>query len=279
MARTPPYIPPTYQKTLARLQQGELVRVPFYDIETATYAAGSGSASINRSAHSNGDRTGIGYSLQTGSAGLGSHIASISCIIYGRTVGIRFRKLTTTPSFALVIDGIAYSVSPQNRAAYFDNQQISGLGANKEGIFVVNDLADGPHSVRVILYPDASSTKTLVFYGFLAERVAGYSDSTLLDNLFGGGTLTNANVSVPATDNAGNANHGIKSILYYNTDSVTRVVTITWNSIVIATLSMAAGAPARYDFSAAGVNMGTSPNLVHKADAGSVVNFVCIGSL
>ncbi len=279
MAKVLPYIPPTYQKTLTRLQQGELVRVPIADIDIAGYAAGSGSAVSNRNAYSNGDHTGTGYSLQTGAAGLGSHIAMISAVIYGRTVGVRFRKLSNTPAFSVVIDGIAYPVQIQTRAAYFDNVQLSGLGSSREGMFVVNDLADGPHSVRVILYPNASVSKTLVVYGFIAERIAGYESPVALDGFYGGGTLTNANVAVPITDNNSNINHGLKAVLYYNTDASTRVVTVSWNGIVIATISIAAGGSARFDYTQTGINLGASPNIVHKADAGSVVNFICIGSM
>lgn len=279
MAKVPPYIPPTYQKTLARLQQGELVRVPCADLEFSTYAAGAGSVAVSRNSYSNGDHTGIGYNLQTGGSGLGTNIASLAAVINGRTVGIRWRKLTTTPAFSLVIDGVAYQIPVQTRAAYFDNVQPGGLGAHKEGVFVVNDLPDGPHSVRVILHPDASAAKTLMFYGFIAERIAGYESPQPLDNFYGGGTLTNANVAVPTTDNASNTNHGVKAVIYYNTDASSHTVTISWNSVVITTLTIAAGATARFDLTANGVLLGASPNLVHKADANSVVTFICIGSM
>lgn len=262
----------------SKMINGELVRVPFIDTESASVLSGAGAAALNRNAYSNGDHTGIAYNLSVTTA-IGADQSSLCAIVNGRTVGIRFRKLSTTPAFSLVIDGIPYEVPQMQRQVFFGNQQLSGLGASKEGIFVVTDLPDTPHSVRVVLWADGVASKTLVLYGYLAERCAGYSTHSPLDIMFGNATLTNAAVTVPTTDTAGNANHGVKSIIYYNSDSVTRTVTLAWNGVAIAQLTLTAGSYTKFDLSAVGLNIGTSPNLTHQADANSVVRFVCIGSL
>jgi len=262
----------------SKIINGELVRVPFIDTESTSVLAGAGSASLNRNAYSNGDHTGMAYNMSVTTA-IGVDQASLCNIVYGRTVGIRFRKLSTTPAFSLVIDGVPYEVPQMQRQVFFGNQQISGLGNSKEGIFVVSDLPDTPHSVRIIVWPDGVASKTVVIYGFLAERCAGYSTHAPLDIMYGGATLTTSAVAVPITDTAGNANHGVKSIIYYNSDVATRTVTLTWNSITVAILTITAGSYNKFDFSSTGLNMGTSPNLTHQADANSVVKFVCIGSL
>jgi hypothetical protein len=150
-------------------------------------------------------------------------------------------------------------------------------------VFVVPDLPDGPHSVRVILSADANAGRSLVVYGFLGESGAGYLSHAPLDSFLGGGTLTASALAVPISDSLGNPNHGVKSILYRNTAAATRTVSVTWNGVGIWSQTLAAagsaGDCARFDLSAAGVNPGTSPNLTHQADITASINFVCVGGL
>ena len=81
--RIPQYIPPTYQKTLARLQQGELVRVPCADLEFSSYAAGAGALWPYRAILTLTATTRYGYNLQTGGSGLGTNIASLQLSLMG----------------------------------------------------------------------------------------------------------------------------------------------------------------------------------------------------
>lgn len=261
----------------SKIISGDLVRVPLFDLDVGSFVQGTGSASLNRNAYSNSDHSGVGYNLST-PAGIATNLSTMYAVLYGRTVGVRFRKLGSTPPFSLIVDGVPYGVPLMQRQTYFDAALGSLLGNGKEGIFVVSDLPDGPHSVRVVVGPDSAVARTLVVYGFLAERGAGYAAATPLDSLFGGGTLTAAAVAVPVTDNAGNANHGIKAILYQNTDVASRTVTITWNGVAVQTLDVAAGKSGRIDLSSLGINPGSAPNLAHQADVAAKVNFVCLGS-
>lgn len=267
----------------SKIAGGEWSRITLADLDLASTTAGAGTVAISRAGVSNADRSGASYNLTTPAA-LGTNLTTVAAVIYGRTVGVRFRKNTTTPAFSLVIDGRPYDVGALAGRAYFDNSLLSGLGNSKEGVFVVSDLSEGAHSVKVILWPDGVASKTLVIFGFIGERGAGYDVRPGLDSLYGAGTLTNAAVVIPNTDADSNPVHGIKSIWYVNTDASARVVTVSWNSNTVAKLNLAAAGSAgdtgKIDFSTLGLTTGgATANMTHQADATAVVKFNILGAM
>lgn len=269
----------------AQLYAEGLVRVGFSDLDFTTYTQGTGSASSNKNAYLNRDGTGYGIniSLPSGLSASNPNYAQIYCAFYGKTVGVRFRDTGSTINFGVIVDGTPYEVPKKDRYSYFDNNGVSGLGANKEGVFFVRNLPDGHHSLSIVIYPDQSASKSIVMYGLLLEKTAGYSETKSADSLFGGAFLTSSDVAIPVTDMAGVQNRGVKKIIYRNTDTLARTVLISWNSSVVASLYLQAsgisGDTQVFDLSSSGLNPGTSPSFTHKSDVSNKVSFVCTGAM
>lgn len=260
----------------SKLVSGELVKVGFDTLNWSRSFSGSAAANASQTMTSDGDGDLMSVNMST-VAGLGTNGVTLNFFAYGTIVGIRFRRDSATPPFSVLIDGVAYGVDQKFLNAKFAN---GSAITDREVLYIVaKDLPDRCHDVNIVLYPDATVAKTLVVYGFLVERRAGYRDTTPKDILYGAGSLTALLVNVSTLDATSDYVRGLKSILYYNSDSVSRTVTIAYNSITIATLTIASLSSARFDLSTTGVMPGGSTAaLQHQADATTVVKFVCIGS-
>lgn len=257
----------------AKLVTGELVKIPLAAIDYSTVMSGAG-ASIQDlfNIYTNGDGTGQIVNMST-IAGLGTNGCALRVTIFGRVVGVRYRRNTQTPSFSVLIDGVPYDVAAYNTSPRFMN---SAGPADREGLFVIaDDLADTAHSVEIVLYPDASVAKTLILYGFVGEKRAGYIPAVRLDVPYVQGVLTNAAVAVPGSVNV----RGIKSIIYYNTDTNPHRVTVRYNSTAAWSKMIAAGESEIFKISEIGASLsGNSSTWSHLADANTFVNFTCIGN-
>jgi len=268
-----------------KLEQGELIKLPINSFAVGTeiqvVLGTSGSASQSNTSFGNGDGTASSMNMSTQVAGLGTNYSLINTLVYGKVIGVRFRRFSITPSFSVVIDGIPYDCPTYRQKPYTNNTM--NISGDRESYWIVAEgLEDIQHSVSIFLYPDATVTKTLVFYGFLVEKRVGYKEFEKNDFIYSSGTLTASSVVVPSTDAASQIVKSVKSIMYQNTDTLPRFVTITYNNIVIAKIYLAAsginGDSFKYDFGT-GVNIGGSTaSLSHLADLAGKINFVTIGN-
>jgi len=257
----------------AKLVTGELVKVPLSAIDYSTVISGSATVSDLFNIYTNGDGTGQIVNMST-VAGLGTNACALRTVIYGRVVGVRYRRNSSTPAFSVLIDGTPYGVPAYNTAPRFTN---SSGPADREALFIIaDDLTDTAHSVEIVLYPDASVAKTLIVYGFTAERRAGYLPADRIDVIYSQGTLTNASVAVPGSTSV----RSIKYIWYQNTDLTNpHRVTVNFNSVSSWSKMIAAGDTEILRISEVGATLsGNSSTWSHLADANSVVKFTCIGN-
>jgi len=115
------------------------------------------------------------------------------------------------------------------------------------------------------------------------EKRVGYKEIEKNDFMYSSGSLASSSTLVPTTDYGGQTVKNIKAIIYQNTDTSARVVTINYNDTTISKLYLAAngttGDYINYNFGA-GVNLGASSitnGLSHYSDVANKVNFVTIG--
>lgn len=256
----------------AKLVTGELVKIPLSVIDYSTVISGSATVSDLFNIYTNGDGTGQIVNMST-VAGLGTNGCALRTVIFGRVVGVRYRRNTSAPAFSVLIDGVPYDIPAYNTAPRFMN---SAGPADREGLFVIaDDLADTAHSVEIVLYPDALVAKTLIVYGFVGEKRAGYLPAARLDVPYTQGVLTSASVAVPGSVNV----RGIKSIIYYNTDTNPHRVTVRYNSTAAWSKMIPAGESEIFKISEVGASLsGNSSTWSHLADASALINFTCIGN-
>jgi hypothetical protein len=269
-----------------KIQQGELIKIPITNFvqgsEFQSVNGGSASVFISTNQFNNGDGTASALNMNTVSAGLGSNFCLINTTLYGKVVGVRFRRIVGTPSFSVVIDGVPYDCPAYILKPYSSNT--INLTNDRESVWIVDDtLEDRQHTVQIFLYPDAAVSKTLVFYGFSVEKRVGYKEIEKNDFIYSNGTLTASSLTVPTSDYGGQIVKNIKTIIYQNTDSVARVVNINYNDITISKLYLTAsgtsGDTINYNFGS-GINLGGSSitnGLSHYSDVAGKVNFVTIG--
>jgi hypothetical protein len=267
-----------------RLDQANLIKLPANSfIQSNEFQAvllGSASSNNSFNAFNNGDGSNSAFNISVGS-GLGANLALTTFAIYGKVIGVRFRRIPSSTPFSVVIDGVPYDCPD-----YIVNPRVgntTNIGQDREAQWIVADnLSDGQHTVQVFVYPSALISKTLVFYGFVVERRIGYTEFEKISALYSKGTLTAAVVNVPTSDEGGQSIRSVKSIIYQNTDTVARNVTINHGAILIAKIYLAAagtqGDTVNFDFGV-GVGFGsiTSTQLQHFADLTGKVKFVTIG--
>lgn len=219
------------------LVQGELVKLAFRSDQVAFYTASVGSTAaftIQGQFYNNDDANEIvGLIVPAGTA----QGASIQFVAYGTIIGIRYQRTTSTPPFSVAIDGIAYAVP---NTQYKWNGRPSIVSTTVDGdsnTIVVRDLPDGPHSVEIILASALAGggTRTLNFYGFMAERRVGYRERHGYQNVAQQGTLTGSAVAVANNNNI----TGLRKIVYVNTATATSVA-IANNGTLVATIPLAA---------------------------------------
>lgn len=263
-----------------KIEQGELVKIPINSFIQGTETQILGSVTTSNISFNNGDGSGSGLNFNIATAGLGSNYALMTTIVYGKIIGIRFRRFVNTPSFSVVIDGVPYDCPTYRQKPYSSNTV--NISSDRENTWIVaDDLPDGQHTVQIFLYPDALVSKTLVIHGFTLEKRVGYKEYEKNDFIYSTGTCTTSSVNIPSTDFNGQNIKNIKQISYQNTDAVARIVTLNYNNIAIAKIYLSAsgtiGDTAKYDFGS-GVGLGGTINgLSHLADVAGKINFITIG--
>lgn len=262
---------------LTKIAQGELVRVPFPAL-TGLGQAGTSSAATLTNLPNNPDGSYSGISLnaaQLDSPLSVGGVAYVRCIVYGRVVGIRWRRISGAPDvpFTVAIDGVVYPV--RNVAPRRHTQIISTVN-DHEALFVVADdlLSDGPHTVEIGLAspPNGSATRSLTLYGLLVEASKGY------DNYRKGGYVyTTSGQAVTTTATAIGSNGVARKFMFYNSDTTNdRLVTINsatgvvFRTLVVPATNLASGKGgyAEHDF---GQSVPIDSNWKVSVDTGTTV--------
>lgn len=266
-----------------KFDQANLIKLPANSFirggEFQAVLLGSASFDASLGAFNNGDGSNSAFNINV-PAGLGTNFALGTFAIYGKVIGVRFRRIPSSTPFSVVIDGVPYDCPD-----YIVNPRVgntTNIGQDREAQWIVADnLSDGQHTVQIFVYPNPLTSKTLVLYGFVVERRIGYTEFEKINALYSKGTLTASAVSVPTLDEGGQTIRAIKSIIYQNTDTVARNVTINHGGVLIAKIYLAAsgaqGDTVNFDF---GANVGfgsTSTQMQHFADLTAKVKFVTIG--
>lgn len=277
---TPPFQLPAILPT--SLIQGELVKVTLADNQYYSYSVGTSSVSSAQSDNNdNRDSTNrrIGLTVPPGT----TQGASIQTIIYGRVVGVRWRRNTLQPpAFSVVIDGIAYSV-PLVTNTYnglpFANISVTDFDCYH---IVAANLPDGAHSVEVILAADPANVATWVLqlYGFVAERRAGYTERPRAQTVIASGTVPASSTAISNSTSSAII-PALRAIEYTNTGGSAATVTVTYNGATFWVGTMAAagsaGASATCDLLAPTAFNGLTTTFAHST-AGTV-SFVSLGQV
>jgi len=264
----------------SKIVNGELVKLPANSIDYIVNVGGSAAVQPSQGVFSNSDGSGSAINLAT-VAGLGTNIASLTTTIYGRSIGVRFRRNAATPLFSVIVDGVAYDLPDNLRNWYTDNTPNPSI--EREALWVLDDnLTEGAHTVKVIL-PSSDVANTLVLFGFLAESKSGYTEKARLDSPYSvNASVISTPSNITSTDSNGTLNKGVKYILYRNIDSANaHVITILWGSSVLWVQSIPPNSTYKFELSAVGftVGSGSIAALMHSADSNGVIVSTVIGSL
>lgn len=257
-----------------RLAQGELVRI---SMETGAYNAtvsGTSTVTTPMGQPENLDGTGRAI-LMRATPGIPTG-CSIRQTIYGRVVGVRWRRDANTPNFSVVVDGVSY---PIRNASYRWNATGLNLTDGESYTIVAENLPDGPHSVEVILTSEAGiPDNSLFFYGFLAERRAGYTERLRTQDCLSTGTLTTTAAGI-TRGSSPKQYRGLRKVLYTNTSGSPATVTVRFSANTIWQSTIAAGASDAFDPGDVTAFDGSTATLNHLASAASAINFAVFGRI
>lgn len=231
---------------LTKIAQGRLVKVPISTSVVTATDGSKGTVTFNKNNNLNADGSQQNLSM-TVNAGYDGY-AYAEQTVWGRVVGVRWRRLGSSGSepFAVQIDGAIYKV-PRTK-----NTTLNGTSGQSdyEALWVVaDDLIDGPHHVRIIVTGDAALsgavTRSVLFFGFIAEGDKGYNQPTPRSVITSATALSTSSTSVSPTGT-------LRKLRFYNTGASTRIVTVRQSGVTfwqaVLTAAGTAGATAELDF-------------------------------
>lgn len=261
----------------SKLEISGLVKVPVTNIDMITSFNGTAQCYKAQGIFSNSDGTGSSINMAT-DAGLGTNISTFHTIIYGKIIGVRYRRNNSTPPFSIVVDGIPFDIPVRMQKYYFNNNDINTTSVEREALYIIPHIfQDTAHSVRVLLHPNASQNQLLVFCGFVCEKRVGYQELRRLDCLV---TPTDNIVRLTLTnimelDSLSNQHKGVKTIRYYNYSGSNATITLTWNSTTFKKITLATTESYELNLSDVGMALGTSPvNIKHQCSVDNAVNYI-----
>lgn len=186
--------------------------------------------------------------------------------IYGPGIGVRFRRNNSgsLPPFTLWVDGVPYGLRNVNNRRHAATILST---ADYEAYFrVAEDLGPGPHTCRLSVSADevGGSSRSLVFLGWLADRLGGYRDPTPF-SLYPVTAMAAMPTTLTAVTPSGRG--GIRKLHYHNTDTNAHTVTLAISSDTATwkLLDVPAGKSVEYDFGAP-----VQVTFKHKADSTTV---------
>lgn len=198
--------------------------------------------------------------------------ATITVRVFGRTVGVRWRRYASGPApvFDLVIDGVSYRCSDGvNR----------GSEASYNAEFIVRDLDEINHDVSLVV-PDSGATGTDYFFMLFGFLVEGASWQKRLR-----GATVSTPTEVPQTSTAISYQtasavwpmSAVRKIIYYNPSGSDVTVTIYRGTVAMAAILVQTGKTAEFDFGEPVVFDNVTP-FKHIASAASVI-YTTIGRI
>jgi len=261
---------------------GELVKIMFQPYEYGTILQSGATITYDPlSSPFNPDGTNTSVTLATAAAAPLSG-AALRCKFYGRVLGIRFQRNSTTPAFSVNIDGEAYDF---RLTSYLWNSQtnpavLGGTSAvdRDANLIVTSDLPDGAHDVEIYLPGDplGVSAYSLILTGIMVERRVGYKERMTAMGAYSAGTVPTTLTIIGAGNSPNNYYHGLRKVIYTNTTAAAILVKVQIATILIWQSELAASGTAGCsdtcdpgDFV---VNSGSSASFQHFAGA-TGVNF------
>jgi len=118
------------------------------------------------------------------------------------------------------------------------------------------------------------ASRSVLLFGLLLERRAGYQEQPRVGQLLTPVTLTTSQVAVPGTPTTATGLRTIRKIVYANTTAGAITVTVQSNAVTIWSRSIAANSTEELDF---GIPVGYTSLITHAASAGSSVNATVVG--
>lgn len=247
----------------------------------------------------NEDGTEGAWALTTPAGAVGNGCA-LTFNFSGRIFGVRwYRQRSSMPAFTVIVDGVAYNVNSVNSAN--NNLAFTGTMSDQQCAYIVVDdlpeyYLDGTPMIHTgtIQLPASAAGGTLYFFGLLLEKRLGHTELPRI--LLPAPSPSKVGASMAAPTISGQPSdqtfRGCRKIVYYNTDSVARVVTIQMlaysqgSYTVIKKLYLGAagvapsaaaptGDSAEFDL---GGNFFLGTNIQHMADAAGVVNYMIVGA-
>lgn len=257
--------------TNSKLVTGEYVKIPF---RNGYYYADNvgGTASFQSQGiydNEDGSDTGINISVPQGL----NYGVRIRVPFYGTVFGVRFRHGATYTNFGVSIDGVAYgAVSTQH--TYLDNEA-AGLTDGESLVMIDTDLPDGLHYADIVLTSQSSTTSSLLLFGIIVEKRAGYEAKPRQQYIGSTIALTTSQTAVPLTSSGGSttAIRGIRQIIYTNTGASSITVTIQNSGTVMWQKSISSGDTAIFDF---GASTAIAGSITHAASVAGI-NATVIG--
>lgn len=256
----------------AKLTRGQLVKMPFINGKFASDNI-SGSATANFfSAAGQGNPDGTGGTLIVTVPNNGG--VRVLQTFYGSVFGVRW--IRGTADFGVSIDGVAYRVTstlkePESASAITATAEYENL------TIVADDLPDAPHVAEFVFVNSTGSQIIWQLWGYTVEQRVGHGGIPRVAGVINATTVPNTDTAIFDT-----TFHSLRKIYYYNTDTVTRTVTIKQNNKIIDTLVMTTLTGKQFDpgdYVALTTTASGTGQFSHACDAASVVNFMPIGGL
>lgn len=227
----------------ARITQGDLLKLPFHEGQLSF----SPNCSFKRDATGdNGDLTSTTISVAV-APGTNAPAATIRFPFYGPLLGVRWDRQfdVTQNDFGVLVDGVAYHV-PAARLQW-DTQAVWNVTDSENRYVVARDLGDGPHWCDLVCPADPSVPKKWLFYGYLADRRAGYAAPGRARTVLTTTTLTTGNVALNPGAVATRYPRGYKQIIFYNTSKLQATAYLSYNGTDIWAKAIAAGDTVAFD--------------------------------
>ncbi|MDQ0241157.1 hypothetical protein [Arthrobacter bambusae] len=156
---------------LTKIAQGELIPVPFYNIQFANSAGATcGYASIATDNPLPGKPVSI--TIPTGANGY----AYFRTQLWGRIIGLRMRRhfANALPNITAIVDGEPIALRNINTRVDTIPTVLSNFDGAASFLIAEDLLDDGPHTVTICVAGDAATAvSSLTFFGWLVERAKG----------------------------------------------------------------------------------------------------------
>lgn len=217
---------------LTKVAQGELVGIPFYNV--ALSAGPSASAAYSSLGF---DNPTPGKPITLSVPASTTAYAYLRTQLWGRMFGIRMRRhfASALPNMTFIVDGEPIAMRQLNTRLDTVPFTYGGFDSNSYWLLAEDLPHDGPHTVTVLLTGNASTTASVVLFGWLAEKSKGYG-AYPADI---GQAFTTQTLSTTATAIASSGN-SVSELTFNNTGATPRVVSFMVGATVLRQFLLAA---------------------------------------